>query len=115
MRVTIITNDPPYGTERTWNALRYASALTVKDAEVNVFLMADAVSAAKKGQKVPRGYYNLEQMIVDLVKNGVNIKLCGTCCSSRGLTQDELVEGIEIGKMLDLVDWTFQSDKVVNF
>jgi uncharacterized protein involved in oxidation of intracellular sulfur len=115
MVVTIVTNDPPYGTERTWNALRYAGALWARDVKVNVFLMADAVVAAKKGQKVPQGYYNLEQMVAGLIKNGATIKLCGTCCSSRGLKQDDLVEGAQIGKMLDLADWTVESDKVVTF
>lgn len=115
MNITIITNDPPYGTERTWNALRYASALMVRDVKVNVFLMADAVVAAKKGQRVPKGYYNLEQMIAELIKNGAQIKLCGTCCDSRGLVREDLVDGADIGKMLDLVDWTIESDKVITY
>lgn len=115
MLVTIIANDSPYGTEKTWNALRYASALMVKDVKVNVFFMADSVSTAKKGQKVPQGYYNLEQMFTDLIKRGAQVKLCGTCCNSRGLAQEELVDGAEIGKMLDLVDWTIESDKVITF
>lgn len=115
MTVTIIANEPPYDTERTWNALRLADALLAKDVSVNVFLMGGAVVAAKKGQRVPTGYYNLEQMTGSLIEKGARFKLCGTCCKSRGLVQDELVEGTEISGMLYLAEWTKESDKVISF
>ena len=65
MKTLIIINDPPYGTERVYNALRLAHALQKKEPEheVTVFLMADAVTAAKAGQKTPEGYYNVERML----------------------------------------------------
>jgi len=51
----MIVNDPPYGTERVYNALRLAHALlkTAPSTELTVFLMADAVVSAKAGQKKP--------------------------------------------------------------
>jgi uncharacterized protein involved in oxidation of intracellular sulfur len=51
--VAFILNDPPYGTERCYNALRLAGTLLKKDPEavVTVFLMTDAVVAAKAAQK----------------------------------------------------------------
>ena len=65
MKHLILLNDPPYGTERSFNGLRMAHALAKNDpeAEITVFLMADAVLCAKAGQKTPDGYYNLERMI----------------------------------------------------
>jgi sulfur relay (sulfurtransferase) complex TusBCD TusD component (DsrE family) len=58
MKVLFIINDPPYGTERMYNALRMAGAFLKDEAnQVSVFLMADAVSGAKAGQKTPDGYY----------------------------------------------------------
>jgi uncharacterized protein involved in oxidation of intracellular sulfur len=55
MNTLFIINDPPYGTERVYNALRLAHGLAKQDAahEVTVFLMADAVLAAKAKQKTP--------------------------------------------------------------
>jgi len=43
MKSLFIINDPPYGTERVYNALRLAHALAKKDSrmEITVFLMAD--------------------------------------------------------------------------
>lgn len=55
MKHLLILNDPPYGTERSFNGLRMAHALAKNDpeAEITVFLMADAVVCAKAGQKTP--------------------------------------------------------------
>jgi len=52
MKSLFTINDPPYGTERAYNALRLAHALVRKDsaADITVFLMADAVLSAKGGQ-----------------------------------------------------------------
>ena len=63
MKTLFILNDPPYGTERTFNALRLALAMEKTGAEVTVFLMADAVGSARQGQKTPDGYYNIERML----------------------------------------------------
>jgi len=48
MKILLILNDPPYGTERSYNGLRLAKALARKDAEVTLFLMVDAVRCAKR-------------------------------------------------------------------
>jgi uncharacterized protein involved in oxidation of intracellular sulfur len=74
MKVLFILNDPPYGTERCYNALRLASALVKKDpaTEVTIFLMADAVSCGRKGQKTPDGYYSRHRT------SSSSIGRCGT-------------------------------------
>ena len=44
MNMLVLVNDPPYGTERCYNALRLAGSLAKReDTAVRVFLMADAV------------------------------------------------------------------------
>ncbi len=50
MNVLMILNDQPYGTERTYNGLRLAVNLLckVEEVSVTVFLMGDAVAAAKR-------------------------------------------------------------------
>ena len=71
-KTLIILNDPPYGTERSWNGLRLAIALS-KEAldEVRVFLTGDAVLCSKKGQQTPNGFYNLERMLKVTSRQGV--------------------------------------------
>lgn len=56
MHILIILNDPPYGTERSYNGLRLAKALGREEARVTLFLMADAVVCANRGQKVPQDF-----------------------------------------------------------
>ena len=90
----ILLNDPPYGTERSFNGLRMAHALAKNDAEaeVTVFLIADAVLCAKAGQKTPDGYYNLERMIRRLLTAKGRVLMCGTCMDARGLTEGDMRE-----------------------
>ncbi len=41
MNILLILNDPPYGTERSYNGLRLAKALANKETAITVFLLAD--------------------------------------------------------------------------
>jgi len=66
-----IINNAPYGDERPYNALRLAMNLAKReDTLVKVFLTADGVVCARKGQKTPDGYYNIERMIKFLATRG---------------------------------------------
>jgi uncharacterized protein involved in oxidation of intracellular sulfur len=73
-KLTIILNDPPYGTEKVYNGLRYASALVSTGVQLNLFLLADGVAAARRGQKTPTGYYNVADMLGKLIEKGVKVK-----------------------------------------
>lgn len=116
MKLLLILNDPPYGTERCYNALRLALALLKADEkpQVTVFLMADAVLAAKSGQKTPDGYYNLESMLKRIIRDS-DLVLCGTCMDARGIGEDELVGGARRGTMPQLAQLTLAADKVLVF
>ena len=114
MKSLFILNDPPYGTERSFNGLRLAKALAGKGAEVAVFLMADAVACAKSGQKVPQGYYNLELMTKAICRGG-EVLLCGTCMDARGIADAELVEGARRSTLAELAERTLEADQVLVF
>lgn len=67
-----IINNAPYGDERPYNALRLAMNLAKRDdVQVKVFLTADGVVCARKGQKTPDGYYNIERMLKFLAARGM--------------------------------------------
>lgn len=114
MTSLIIINDPPYGTERLYNGLRLAHALIKREDEVIVFLMGDAVSGAKRGQKTPDGFYNAERMIHRVTAKG-QVLLCGTCMDARGITDEEIAEGAQRSTMDALAEATEQADKVLVF
>ncbi len=111
-----ILNDPPYGTERSYNGLRLAGSLVRRDGEsVRVFLLGDAANCAKSGQKVPQGYYNLETMLGAVTRHGGEISVCGTCMDARGLAEDALCEGCRRSTLSELTDWVQWADRVLVF
>jgi uncharacterized protein involved in oxidation of intracellular sulfur len=116
MKILLILNDPPYGTERCYNGLRLAGSLAKRDGEeVRVFLMGDAAGCAKSGQSVPNGYYNLTRMLQALVLKRAPIGVCGSCMDARGIKSEELVEGAKRSSLEELTDWTQWADKVLVF
>ena len=116
MKTLFILNDAPYGTERSYNGVRLAGSLSkVPGEEVKTFLMGDAASCAKSGQKVPEGFYNLQVMLGRVVRNGAQIGVCGTCMDARGIADTELIEGTHKSTMAELTAWTQWADKVVVF
>ncbi len=117
MKILIIINDAPYGSERPYNALRLAGALIKRQSsdEVTVFLMADAVVSAKSGQKTPDGYYNVERMLKRVLAGNGKVLLCGTCMDARGLDDGALMPGVRRSTMDELAAATADADKVIVF
>ncbi|MEJ2292616.1 MAG: DsrE family protein [Deinococcales bacterium] len=116
MTVLLILNDPPYGTERSYNAFRLALQLAKPDhVAVRVFLMADAVGCARSGQVTPDGYYNLERMVRGVVKRGGAIGACGTCMDARGMQDADLTDGVHRSTMEELGRWVLEADRIVTF
>ena len=115
MKTLFILNDAPYGSEKTYNALRLAMALQKNqpDTEVLVFLMADAVTAPLSAQITPQGYYNVERMVKSILNKGGQVKLCGTCCEARGIKSMPLMQGAEVSNMSELTQWTIEAEKVL--
>jgi len=115
MSVLIVVNTAPYGSEGPHNAFRLAEALVLRDEHVEVFLMGDAVHAVRAGQD-PRGAHaSIEQMLLGLLETGVDVLCCGTCSTTRGLTEDDIVPGVRVQTIHDLAAAMARSDKVVSF
>jgi len=114
--ILLILNDPPYGTERSWNGLRLAGSLARRDGvDVRVFLTGDAVGCAMADQKVPDGYYHLDRMILAVARHGGEVACCGTCLDARGITDEMLTKGAMRSSLEELTDWTLWADEVVSY
>lgn len=116
-RFLFILNGAPYGEERTYNGLRLAGALAKKNGnEVRVFLMGDSAPAAKSGQTVPPGFYNLQIMLNKVVRHGPGrVAVCGTCMEARGMAETELIAGTHKSTLEELADWTEWAEQVLVF
>lgn len=116
MRMVIVANDAPYGSERTYNALRLASALLTSESELELtlFLLGDAVACAKAGQVTPQGYYNVERMIGAVTRRGL-VLACETCLAARGIKAEDLAEGCRPAKLGELANLVLDAEKVMTF
>ncbi len=116
-RVLLTVNDPPYGTERAYNALRLAASLANKEPglELRMFLVGDAAACAKAGQSVPAGFYNIEKMVKPVVRRNGVVGVCGTCMDARGIKDAELVEGTRRSSLDEWTEWTLWAGKVLVF
>jgi uncharacterized protein involved in oxidation of intracellular sulfur len=116
MKIAVLLNDPPYGTERSYNGVRLAGSLVKRDdVQVKVFLFGDAVGCAVANQKLPDGYYHLDRMLASVIRHGGEVGLCGTCMDARGLSEVALIEGARRSTLDEVTDWTLWADKVVVF
>jgi uncharacterized protein involved in oxidation of intracellular sulfur len=117
MKILIVINDAPYGTEKAYNALRMAMTIQKehKETEVNIFLLADSVTCAIPNQVTPNGYYNIERMLKSVINNGGKVKACGGCSEARGIKNLNLIDGVEISNMKEFAQWTVDADKIMTF
>lgn len=116
MKNLFILNDAPYGSERSYNGLRLAGTLSKAEGEeVKLFLIGDAASCAKRGQKVAEGFYNIEIMLGRVVRNKAEVGVCGTCMDARAIADAELIDGTRRSTLAELTSWTQWADKVIVF
>ncbi|EOC0008609.1 DsrE/DsrF/TusD sulfur relay family protein [Cronobacter turicensis] len=115
-KIVIIANGAAYGSESLFNSLRLAIALRDQPQapELKLFLMSDAVTAGLRGQKPAEGH-NVQQMLEILTAQNVPVKLCKTCADGRGVSALPLIEGVEIGTLVELAQWTLEADNVLTF
>ncbi len=112
---TIIIFEAPYAKERALSALRFAWTADIEGNKVRIWLFENGVYLAKRGQKPAQGLTNYGQMLEGMIEGGVEVKACGVCADARGLTQADLIEGVKLATIHDLVDWVSNSDKVLTF
>ena len=118
MKTLIIFNRQPYdNTDVTWNGLRLADKLLDAGQTVKIFLMNDSVDMARDVCKPPAGYdQDLAQMLKDLIKNDVEVKVCGTCVARCGIHKNQpYFEGANKSTMPELAEWVIECEKVLTF
>lgn len=116
MKVLVILNDPPYGSERSYNGLRLAGSLARREGvEIRIFLFGDSVGCAVANQKVPDGYYHLDRMVTSVIRHGGKVGCCGTCMDARAVGDDTLLDRVHRSRLEEVTEWTIWADKAVSF
>jgi tRNA 2-thiouridine synthesizing protein D len=117
--ITLALSEAPYGKERFYTALRFLLVALHEGHKANLFLLEDAVYAGKKGQappEMPVGRERMpsgEELIKAAILEGLTVRACRVCCTERGVSDGEMIDGVAIGSMLDLVNWVVESDKTL--
>ena len=109
---TIIIGDGPYTAERPYTMLRFAYTALLEDHKVNMFLVEDGIFVGKKNQD-PTTYENVGKWMKDIISEGANIKACCVCMKARGMSEDELIDGIKKTTMNSFVEMCVEADNVM--
>ena len=114
MKYLFIFNDSPYGTQRTYNGLRLAVALSRKT-KIRVFLLGDGVICGLAGLAPAHADYNPQDMLLTISDTGAEIAACGTCLEARGIRPESLIPSVRRGSLDQLAEWTEEAEKVISF
>ena len=109
---TIVIGDGAYTSERPYTMLRFAYTAILEEHKVNIFLVEDGIFVGKKNQD-PTTYDNVGKWMKDIISEGANVKACGVCMKARGLSEDELLDGIKKTTMNGFVEMCEEADNVL--
>jgi tRNA 2-thiouridine synthesizing protein D len=109
---TVVIGNGAYSSERPYTMLRFAYTALLEGHKINIFLVEDGVFVGKKGQN-PSTYDNVEKWFRDVIDEGGVVKACGVCIKARGVSAEELIEGIEVTSMNGFVDMCVQADNIL--
>ncbi len=54
-------------------------------------------------------------MLKSVIQKGAKVKACGGCSEARGISELNLIDGVEISNMKVFSNWVVKSDKVLTF
>ena len=115
-QLTIVSINGPYRDEGVFTMIRLAHAAKEKGITLNFFNYLDATVIAHRDQ-VPKEFPPIETIFGNIVKKGLkkpkaDAIACIKCTDARGVTKYQ-TEGVIIGGLYDLGEWTAESDKTI--
>jgi tRNA 2-thiouridine synthesizing protein D len=109
---TIVIGDGAYSYERPYTMLRFAYTALLDDHKVNIFLVEDGIFVGKRNQD-PTSYDNVGKWMTDVISEGAIVKACGVCMRARGMSEEELMDGIEKTSMNGLLEMCVEADNII--
>ena len=109
---TIAIGDSPYTKERPYTMLRFAYTALLEGHRVNIFLVEDGIWVGKKNQD-PATYDNVGKWMKDVNEEGAKILACGVCMKARGMSEEELMEGISKTTMNGFLEMCEEADNII--
>ena len=109
---TIAIGSGQYTKERPYTMLRFAYTALLEDHKVNIFLVEDGIWVGKKNQD-PTTYDNVGKWLKDVIEEGAKVLSCGVCMKARGMSDDELMEGISKTTMNGFLEMCEEADNII--
>lgn len=86
-----------------------------EDMTVRVHLLDDGVEVGRHSHQVPEGAANLEELLDELIKCGLQVSACGMALNDCAIDESAMLSGINCGSMKALANWVKESDHVMVF
>jgi predicted peroxiredoxin len=116
IKILVIITHPPFGHENTFAGLYVASVSLSKGLEVTVTMTGDGVYAGRKGQVAPLANINMpstEDQVRDILDLGGRTIVDQDSMSERGMTQEELIEGVEVQPLNKIQDMVLDEGEII--
>ncbi|MFQ6051801.1 MAG: DsrE family protein [Candidatus Hydrothermarchaeota archaeon] len=107
MKLLLISTKDPISHEHPELVLEIAKIAKEKGAHVKIFLIEDGV-LLRKGQEI-------EEKVKETAEAGISIKAEDISLKTRGVSEDKLVDNIEVSNLDELFDSIIEFDRVVWF
>jgi uncharacterized protein involved in oxidation of intracellular sulfur len=115
-KLTILLCHSPFHNESVDEALEIGREALAKGHSLDIFLMMDGVYCAIDRQSgEPFKVEAVYQRLVKLMAHGGHIVLCRVCAELRGVSEDNIPKGIEMGGLFDLSESIGSSEAVLTF
>jgi sulfur relay (sulfurtransferase) complex TusBCD TusD component (DsrE family) len=115
-RLTILLCQSPFHHESVDEAIEIGCETLAKGHNLELFLMMDGVYSAYNRQSgEPFNVEAVYKRLEDLIGKGARVVLCRVCADLRGIAEENIPKGIEVGGLFDLSESISESDAVISF
>ena len=109
---TIAISSGQYTKESPYTAIRFAYTALLEGHKVNIFLVEDGIWVGKRNQD-PTTYDNVGKWLKDVIEEGAKVLACGVCMKARGMSEDELIEGISKTTMNGFLEMCVEANNIM--
>ena len=110
-RMLILLCESPFQNESVDHALNLSKAAISKRHDVDIYLMMDGVYGPVTSQSgEPFHMDSISDRFKELVQLGATISGCRVCMELRGVTEEMIPEGVDIGGKFDLGEMVANAD-----
>ncbi|MCW4049404.1 MAG: DsrE family protein [Candidatus Bathyarchaeota archaeon] len=114
-RMLILLCESPFQNEGVEHAIEIAESALEKGHLVDIYLMMDGVYGPIVTQSgEPFNMDSVSDRFKTLMKKGANISGCRVCMELRGVNEDHIPDGMDIGGIFDLSENLSEADVVLS-